>query len=180
MGKRGPKPTPSAILKLRGSWRGDLNRFEPQPPKKKRINPPKYLSDRARIIWRRVFPIVRNMQIMTTADTDALARYCDTLAIWRDISDFVNANGVAMPIIVEEVEGEGEHRRVNRRITGFRKYPQAKQYLEFSAALTLYEQNFGLNPSARSRLTIELPSNFDGKETLTPTPDGKPDLLRFG
>jgi hypothetical protein len=31
MGKRGPPPTPTPILQLRGSWRGKLNRDEPQP-----------------------------------------------------------------------------------------------------------------------------------------------------
>ena len=32
MGQRGPKPTPTRILKLKGSWRANLNRDEPEAP----------------------------------------------------------------------------------------------------------------------------------------------------
>ena len=179
MGKRGPKPTPTAILKLRGAWRGELNKHEPQPPKCKNIQPPKYLSDRAKVIWGRIFPIVRDMKVMTVADVNALGRYCDTLAIWKDISDFVNKHGVAMPVIEEDFEGDGKERVVvKKRVVGFKQYPQAKQYLEYSASLSGFEQSFGLTPSARSRLTIELPGNLDGKETSAPAANGKADLLR--
>jgi P27 family predicted phage terminase small subunit len=169
MGTRGPKPTPTALLKLRGSWRGELNRNEPKPPKKKRILPPKGIRARAKIVWNRIFPIVRNMQVMTVADVDALERYCETLIIWRDLRDFLDTNGTAMAIIENEhYEGTGRNRvLIPRRIVRFTKYPQAKQFLEFSAAITRYEESFGLNPSARSRLTIELPTNFDGKATTT-------------
>ena len=85
-----------------------------------------------------------------------------------------------MPVIEEDFEGEGKERQVvKKRVVGFKQYPQAKQYLEYSASLSGFEQSFGLTPSARSRLTIELPGNLNEEETITPAANGKADLLRF-
>ena len=71
MGRRGPPPTPTPILKLRGSWRGNLNRDEPQPeavaPEK-----PSWLDRYAAEAWDQLVPILERMRVLTEADGKAL------------------------------------------------------------------------------------------------------------
>ena len=53
MGKRGPPRTPTSVLKLRGSWRGNVRGDEPEP-KHDRPQFPEWLSAEERAAWDRV------------------------------------------------------------------------------------------------------------------------------
>ena len=81
MGKRGPKPTPTPILKLRGSWRGkdrpDAD-LEPNLPKM-----PACLSVAAKKRWKEVVPELDALGVLQRVDETILAMYCmDYVEYW--------------------------------------------------------------------------------------------------
>lgn len=83
MGKRGTKPTPTAILDARGSWRADRKTNEIKPPKTK-PKCPSHLSKRAKTYWKNLIPILETMGVLTATDRNVLSRYCISMAQWRE------------------------------------------------------------------------------------------------
>ena len=64
MGTRGPPPTPTKILAMRGSWRAGRNPAEPRPePGRPRC--PKWLDTDAKAAWRRLVPQLDRMGVVT-------------------------------------------------------------------------------------------------------------------
>lgn len=83
MGRRGPKPTPTAILEKRGSWRADAREGEPLPdPLLEVPDPPDHLSDIARRIWQESAPAMVGIGTLTTDDLRSFERYCRAFALW--------------------------------------------------------------------------------------------------
>ena len=72
MGRRGP-----TVLKLMAGNPGKrpLNKREPQP---RRTTPrcPAWLNKKAKTVWRRIVPELRDMGILTVVDGEALAAFC--------------------------------------------------------------------------------------------------------
>jgi len=80
MGRRGPKPTPTPILKLRGSWRGkvrgdDLNLDQKRPAR------PVWLTGEAKKCWERIVPILHKSGLATELNRETLALLCSA---WGD------------------------------------------------------------------------------------------------
>jgi phage terminase small subunit len=80
MGKRGPAKTPTAIKIARGTRRA-VPANEPQPPTTGVVMPA-HLGDVAAARWRQLLPMLQSVRVMTQADIEALARYCDTYEWW--------------------------------------------------------------------------------------------------
>lgn len=74
MGRRGPKRTPTIILRNRGSWlagqREDVD-FPAGTPE-----PPSWLSAEAKRAWDDLVPLLRHRGVLTRADGMALACLC--------------------------------------------------------------------------------------------------------
>lgn len=81
MGKRGPKPTPTNVLKLRGSWRANRPN-EPIPPDAD-IQPPKWLTKPGREVWGQMAPLCLSMGTLTAADVNRFARYCNAQGAYQ-------------------------------------------------------------------------------------------------
>jgi P27 family predicted phage terminase small subunit len=79
MGQRGPAPTPTAILKLRGSWRGDLNPGAPEPDVTAPTCPD-WLPEEAKAEWKRVVPLLIDQRTLAKCDLAVLADYCHAWA----------------------------------------------------------------------------------------------------
>jgi P27 family predicted phage terminase small subunit len=80
MGRRGPAPKPSNIVKLEGNpGHRKINRHEPKP---RPIAPdcPEWLDPEAKAAWKRVLPILDRMHVLTVADGDMLAVLCQAVA----------------------------------------------------------------------------------------------------
>jgi len=77
----GGRPTPTAILERRGSWRAKTRPKEPQP--ELGIPPcPKILKGYAKRTWTEMCRELDAIGILTTVDGKALARYCRGWAVW--------------------------------------------------------------------------------------------------
>ena len=79
MGARGPSPKPTNLKILEGNpGKRPLNLAEPQPEPGALC--PDWLSNRAQQEWKRLAPILERCGILTAADQNTLAAYCDALA----------------------------------------------------------------------------------------------------
>ena len=81
MGKRGPKPEPTAKLAGKGSWRAKVRTGEPK------VDPgypvcPAWMQGEARVTWDRIVPELVNLGIMTKLDGPAFSRYCVYSVLW--------------------------------------------------------------------------------------------------
>ena len=79
MGKRGPKPSPTALLKLRGSWRGETREGEPVPPVVE-VAAPAWLSEKAAAHWSGIASMLAGLGLMAEVYSPALALMVDALA----------------------------------------------------------------------------------------------------
>jgi P27 family predicted phage terminase small subunit len=80
MGRRGPKPTPTPILKLRGSWRGNV-RGDDLSLDQKRPQRPVWLVGEAKKCWERLVPILHKAGLATELNRETLALLCSA---WAD------------------------------------------------------------------------------------------------
>jgi P27 family predicted phage terminase small subunit len=152
MGKRGPPKTPTKILHLRGSWRSKIRGGEPIPDK---FLPdcPAYLRPLAKEAWAILAQQLDNMGVLGATDVNALARYCQTWAKWRECEDFLAQHGPTMPVRDEA-----------GKLVELKAWPQATLSLKLGDTLARLENQFGLTPAARAQL---------GKTPDQPGTDGK-------
>jgi len=148
VGERGPPPTPTGILKIRGSWRARRGSKEPTP---ERTPPrrPKWLDGYARAAWRQVVPLLDAMGVLTSVDGKALARYCTLWGRWRKAEEFLAQHGETH--LAKDADGN---------VLGLRNYPQVRTASVLAEQLLRLEQHFGMTPSARARIAAPAePSN---------------------
>jgi len=147
MGRRGPSPTPTESLKRRGSWRARKNRQEGQTETPFREpEAPKWLDAKARNIWRRVTRLLLDQGTLAEIDGMLLARYCRLFVRWRDLDEFIQNEGETY----QTWNGAGD-------LSMVRVFPQVKLCNELSTLLLRIEQEFGMSPSARTRIKAEQP-----------------------
>ncbi len=142
MGKRGPAPTPTPILRLRGSWRGDANGAEPQP-EPGRPEKPDWLKGYAETAWEQFADQLEAMGVLTVADGHALTVLCQTWSRWRRAEEFVDQHGETYP--VQDNQG---------RVRYLKKFPQVGIAQACATTLNRMMAEFGLTPSARSRIVV--------------------------
>lgn len=87
MGKRGPKPTPTPLLRLRGSWRGETRPDEPK------VTPelpecPEWVRPQAREHWGEVGAMLEGLGLMGKPHTLALTMLCEALGVWCQTHDW--------------------------------------------------------------------------------------------
>ena len=131
MGARGVPPVPTAILRARGSWRAKINRKEPTGHGTPRC--PAWLDSDAKAAWKALIPMLKRLGVLATADAFAIARYCDMLVEYKRLAVHVAECG---SVSADRISAEAKHKG------------------ELADKLLRLEQNFGLTPSARSRIQV--------------------------
>ena len=138
---------PTAIRIQRGNPGGrPLNKREPKP----RAGIPKcpaWLSEKARQHWKEIVPELRAMNVLTLADGDVLAAYCQIWARWRLAEEYLNEHGDVATIY----DGRGQ-------IVQTKESPHISIARNLLQLLNRYQQELGLTPSARTRIRVEKPS----------------------
>lgn len=142
MGKRGPKPTPTSVLRLRGSWRADTRPNEPastgEPDKPKALA----ISEMASGKWDELVPRLMEAGILSRTDADTLARYCLLWAEWIELRWQIEREGSTY----QSINSEG---RPVQLITA-----AAQQARAITPQLMTIEREFGMTPSARSQVAV--------------------------
>lgn len=144
MGKRGPRPAPTGVKLARGTLRSKP-KSEPTPPASS-IVMPGHLGELAQAKWHELLPLLQGVKVMTDADVEALARYCDTYEWWLATRAILKKDGCTYPILNDA----GEVKYVAQR-------PEVSIAHKLATQLRQLEQDFGLNPSARTSLHVEKP-----------------------
>ena len=135
MGKRGPAPTPSQTLKLRGTWRGDANNGEPTPSREV-PKCPAWLDDYAKEEWDRVILSLSGMGILSADDRSLIVAYCAAWSDFRLASEILDRDGFT---------SSGKY--------GIVRHPLVTVKSDATKRLLRLAQQFGLSPSARSRIS---------------------------
>ena len=138
MGARGPAPKPTALKALAGNpGKRALNTREPKPRTQK-PKMPAHLNEAARVEWKRLARELATMRILTSADADALAMYCETYVRWVEASKALADGG--MVTVTEN------------------GYPILSPYISIvnqclRTMKTLLTE-FGMTPASRSRIQV--------------------------
>ncbi|MEK6675784.1 MAG: phage terminase small subunit P27 family [Planctomycetota bacterium] len=145
MGRRGPAPTPTRILKIRGSTLVTRKREAGEVQGPCGIpDRPDWLDVDSQVAWDSFVPLLVQMGVLTRVDGKALARYCQLWASWRKAEEFIDKHGTVYP--VKDDKG---------RTKCFMHWPQVSIALKLAPQLTRLEQEFGMTPSARARIQLD-------------------------
>ena len=138
MGRRGPAPKPTELKKLAGNpGRRPLNRNEAHIPRKL-PRCPSHLSDEGKREWRRIVGYLYDAGLLTAVDAQALAMYCETVALWIEATRQVNASG-----LVGKTKNGNIIQNPYLSIANGAK----REALRFM-------QEFGLTPASRARIVV--------------------------
>lgn len=111
---------------------------------------PGHLGETAAAKWCEILPLLQSVKVMTRADIEALARYCDTYEWWLATRARLKKDGDTYPILNDK----GEVKYIAQR-------PEVSIAHKLAVQLRQLEQDFGLNPSARTALHVEEPQQED-------------------
>jgi P27 family predicted phage terminase small subunit len=101
MGKRGPAPTPTNVLRLKGNpSRRPLNDTEPTPPDEISAmpDPPTYLDEYGLEEWNKKCTGLHAMGILSEIDDAILAAYCDSVSVWRRCNEHLKIIALNDPL----------------------------------------------------------------------------------
>lgn len=144
MGKRGPAPTPTPILKLTGSNRVTKKREAAEVRGPEGVpDVPAWLSKDERKAWNALAPMLDQMGVLTRVDGHAFGRYCRLWSRWRKAEEFIDQHGEMYPL--KNDAGQTKC---------FQQWPQVAIAHRLATQLTRLEQEFGMTPSARARIQI--------------------------
>jgi P27 family predicted phage terminase small subunit len=135
---------------LRGTLRKDRVRNEPAPPRGKPICPI-WIDDEAKAAWKHLVPMLGHMGVLTRIDRNALTRYCQFWARWKKAELFIQTHGDTYPL--KDDAG---------KIKCLQQFPQVAIAHRLGLVLTRLEQEFGMTPSARTRIQVASLENADG------------------
>ena len=139
MGRRGPPPEPSSIRLIKGNpSRRPLNPAEPKP-KIAAPECPEHLNAVARKQWDKLIPVLLGMRVLTEADEIALGNLCQAYSTLIGAQKQMAKTG----ILYKTKTGHVQQSPLLGIING--------QVHIVNGLL----REFGLTPSARSRVTVE-------------------------
>lgn len=142
--RSGPPPHPTALKVLRGNpGKRALNKDEPQPTGKAKC--PEWLGAYGRQHWDEVAPMLERMGVLTDADANALGDMCLAYQKWMEAVDLEREHGTyvkaqsGFPVTAPWVAAGERQREIWRKI----------------------QQEFGMTPAARSRVTAAKPAETE-------------------
>lgn len=150
----GRPPKPTALKLLQGNpGKRPLPRNEPQPPAGA-VKPPTWLRGRARRLWRQIAPLLGEMRVLTTSDTQALGLLCDALAEYVVAREVIRQHGMTY----ECTTTSGG--------TMIRTRPEVAIAADAWRRANTMLQQFGLTPSSRAKVQAAPEEETDPFEEL--------------
>lgn len=161
MGARGPQPTPSEILKGRGTFRADRRSGEPSV-KVARPSCPTWLKGEARAEWNRQVRQLVAMRVIAKVDRAALAVYCDA---WCDLvrlvyrhDDAVRDQAIAQGV-ARSAAGTLDEKETRKAAMIADRLEKVVANLErrkdrATKRLLALSDRFGFTPAARARVKV--------------------------
>lgn len=142
---KGRKPTPTHLKLVRGNpGKRRLNENEPAPEIARPL-PPQHLSDEAKVEWGRVIDELYALGLMTGLDRAALAAYCQAYARWvraeSALAKMAERDELTHALMIKTSNGNA----IQNPLVGTANKAMAE--------MVKYAVEFGMTPSARSRVT---------------------------
>jgi P27 family predicted phage terminase small subunit len=140
----GPPPKPTNLILLGGNaGKRKVNRQEPQFGGKPTC--PSWLTENAKLEWRRVVKELEALNMLRSVDAAALAAYCQAFARWRSAEEQIDAEGQTVREPVTNKAGE---------IVGYKtkRHPATTIAKDERAAMHRAASLFGFDPSSRTRI----------------------------
>lgn len=141
MGRRGPAPTPTQELAARGSWRAKVNPAEPAPETGEPARPAG-LSKAAAKVWDELLPVL-GPGVLTRDNGQTLARYCSDLVRYWKLAKWLEKDKKDGHYEIFDLHG-------NKR---FMRHPKLITFERIGRDLMRMEQEFGLTPASRTRVS---------------------------
>lgn len=146
--KPGPKPKPTAVLKLSGAYRADRHAdAHPEPPVSAPERPA-HLQGEALAEWDRITGQLVALGIVSRIDRAALAGYCSAWGRMVAAEATIAAEGLTI------ATGEGM----------VRQHPAVRIAVEAASEVRRFAAEFGMTPS--SRRNVKASADDDGLGTL--------------
>lgn len=144
-----PSPRPAGLRLLSGRSEGRDSGGRPvaPPPAFRRIppKPPTWLSREAKAEWKRVVPGLSRLDLLKEEDRAALTTYCETWATYVEALRDMRKNGLTVENTSTRKDGTES--------TWITKNPSVAVAERASQQLRFWAHEFGLTPSAESRVT---------------------------
>ena len=141
MGKRGPRPAPTALKIMRGNpGKENLKAREKTEPKPADagLDAPELLTGLALSMWNRRAPQLLALGIFSEVDRETLERYCLIYDLFVEIYRQVKADGASSSTAAGGKKGN----------------PDVGALRGYAADLLAIEREFGMTPSSRTNLVV--------------------------
>ncbi len=144
MPPRGRKPKPSHLKLVRGNpGKRPLNKNEPKPELALPMPPP-HLADEAKVEWGRIGHELYQLGLLTNLDRAVLAVYCQAYARWVQAESALKTMAAA-----DRLTGGLMIKTSNGNVV---QNPLVGVANKAMADMVKYAAEFGMSPSARSRI----------------------------
>jgi P27 family predicted phage terminase small subunit len=152
----GRKPKPTHLKLVTGNPGGrKLNAREPRPARSL-PNAPAALNDAAKVEWRRVSRQLHVLGMLTGLDRAALAAYCQAYGRWitaeRALGEMAKRDQVTAGLLIKTTNGNA----IQNPLVGTANKAMSD--------MVRYAAEFGMTPSARSRINAEGQQEHDPAE----------------
>ena len=156
---KGRKPKPTALKELAGHpGKRKPNDREPRFDVSE-STAPAYLRDEALGEWDRLAPTLLSLKILTVADRNALGAYCQAFADWQKAQRVLNRKGLTFKM---------------PRTGYIQQRPEVAIAQKSMSLMLKFGVEFGLTPSARSRMHVGGEGEGDGEAEREFFKDRKP------
>jgi P27 family predicted phage terminase small subunit len=147
MAPRGRKPKPTHLKVVTGNpGKRQINENEPRPDLSIPAPPP-HLSDEAKVEWGRVCDQLYRLKLLSDIDRASLAAYAQAYGRWvqaeRALAKMAESDGVTKGLLVKTRNGNA----IQNPLVGTANKAMAD--------MMRYAAEFGMTPSARSRLSTD-------------------------
>jgi len=151
MGKRGPAPIPTAILKSRGSWRANERKKEPQIAADK-IEPPAWITKKGAEYWEEIAALLKPAGVLQNSDMPALGLLVESITRYLRYRDIFADKFKNNPVMI--VEGKVVEN------------PMANLVEKAHTNLVKMFKEFGMTPSSRAGIEVEPPVIIQGSNVV--------------
>lgn len=147
MGARGPKPTPSNVLKARGTFRPARAARNEAAPLGRPSCPSWVVDPDARKEFRRLVRVLSQMNLIGAADQNLLVRYCLAWVRYRRVIQTLAANPGAETAVYKDEAGKVK----SIQMSALNIIARA-----LSEELSRAENAMGCSPASRSRIEVSM------------------------
>lgn len=148
---RGRRPEPNAIREQKAAVRSVRKRgqFGEEGLNSGVVRPPTWLKGEGRQVWNRLAPTLRQVKLLSDADTATFGRYCRNFARWLKMQRTLDDEGETYET---ETYGHAEGAAETPRGKLKRVNPAFMVADRIERQLLAAEDRFGLNPAERQRI----------------------------